>query len=355
MDSAETGLLTTLLVFQNTIEEELIRSVHVYRLRDGRESEVEREFVFSRSGSYGEMRATPILRLQKFRVPEVPEGYQNGVWLCVFAFHADHKPQCSRVPRLLSVTRNPKLQMIPTLLSDLCMINELNCKSKENDMLQISPDDRCQGNSNDSHQQRKILLLDLNCLPYPDDMPELEDKEVDEESLGMSELPEESDGESLGTAELPENDIIDESFPGNIEKKKRAASKDVASISLADLVKYFDVPIVEASRNLKVGLTVLKRKCREFGIPRWPHRKIKSLDNLIHDLQEVAENEEMENDASVTAVTKRQKMLECEKEIIERKPSLDIQRETKRFRQDVFKRRHRARAMTKQSSSACSS
>ena len=68
-------------------------------------------------------------------------------------------------------------------------------------------------------------------------------------------------------------------------KKKRAASEDVAKIALEDLVKYFDVPMVEASRNLKIGLTVLKRKCREFGIPRWPHRKIKSLDGLIRDLQ----------------------------------------------------------------------
>ncbi|XP_028795270.1 protein RKD5 isoform X2 [Neltuma alba] len=292
MDSAGNCSLTTLLVFQNTIKEELIRSVHVYRLRDGRESEVEREFVFSRSGSYGEMRATPILTLQKFRVSEVSEGYQNGVWLCVFAFHADHKPQCSRVPRLLSVTRNPKLQLIPTLLNDLHMIHELNCKSKENDMLQTSSDERCQGNRNDSRQPRKILLQDLNCLPYPDDMPEPQDKEADEESLGMSDLPgNESDDESLDPAEWPDNDIIDESLPGNIEKKKRAASKDVASIGLADLVKYFDVPIVEASRNLKVGLTVLKRKCREFGIPRWPHRKIKSLDNLIHDLQKYLNRE----------------------------------------------------------------
>lgn len=72
---------------------------------------------------------------------------------------------------------------------------------------------------------------------------------------------------------------------GIIMKKKRAASEDVAKIALEDLVKYFDVPMVEASRNLKVGLTVLKRKCREFGIPRWPHRKIKSLDSLIRDLQ----------------------------------------------------------------------
>jgi DNA-binding NtrC family response regulator len=61
------------------------------------------------------------------------------------------------------------------------------------------------------------------------------------------------------------------------KKKKRAASEDIARIALEDVVKCFGLPIVEASRNLKVGLTVLKRKCRELGIPRWPHRKIKSL------------------------------------------------------------------------------
>ena len=68
-------------------------------------------------------------------------------------------------------------------------------------------------------------------------------------------------------------------------KKKRAGKEHIAKIELSDLAKYFDVPIIEASRNLNVGLTVLKRKCRELGIPRWPHRKIKSLDGLIHDLQ----------------------------------------------------------------------
>ena len=73
---------------------------------------------------------------------------------------------------------------------------------------------------------------------------------------------------------------------GLVEKrKKRAATKDIARLALEDLAKYFDLPIVEASKNLKVGLTVLKKKCREFGIPRWPHRKIKSLDSLIRDLQ----------------------------------------------------------------------
>lgn len=69
-----------------------------------------------------------------------------------------------------------------------------------------------------------------------------------------------------------------------VKQKRRAATDHVASIALTDLAKYFDLPIVEAARNLKIGLTVLKKKCREFGIPRWPHRKIKSLDTLIHDL-----------------------------------------------------------------------
>ncbi|KAB1202061.1 Protein RKD5 [Morella rubra] len=138
-------------------------------------------------------------------------------------------------------------------------------------------------------------------------------------------------------------------------KKKRAASEHIAGIALSDLAKYFDLPIVEASRNLKVGLTVLKKKCREFGIPRWPHRKIKSLDSLIQDLQaqlfienhlqEEAKRQQQVNEAAAMAVARRQSMLESEKETMESKPFMELQSETKRFRQDVFKRRHRARAL----------
>lgn len=66
---------------------------------------------------------------------------------------------------------------------------------------------------------------------------------------------------------------------------RRATTRTITKLTLEDLSKYFDLPIIEASKRLKVGLTVLKRKCREFGISRWPHRKIKSLDCLIHNLQ----------------------------------------------------------------------
>lgn len=37
-------------------------------------------------------------------------------------------------------------------------------------------------------------------------------------------------------------------------------------------------------------------------------------------------------------------MLENEKETIERKPFMEIQMETKKFRQDIFKKRYRVRA-----------
>jgi len=67
-------------------------------------------------------------------------------------------------------------------------------------------------------------------------------------------------------------------------------------------------------------------------------------------MQEEAKNQELDDIEAAMAVAKRQKMLVSEKENIEKKPFMDIQSETKRFRQDVFKRRHRARAVGKQNS-----
>ncbi|XP_047169219.1 protein RKD5 isoform X2 [Vigna umbellata] len=262
MDSSPTNnttLLTNLLLFNNTVQPELMRSLHVYRQGDEEERAVEREFLFSECGSYVEMQATPILKFVKSHVSQVFQGYKNGVWLCIFAFHADHTPRFCRIPPLLLVSRNPKLQMVPNLLHDLHVIYKLDRKEEDKDTTLGSTGEECQGNSNNFQPSEKVFPVldqDLNYLPYEEDESELLDNETDVESS-----------------------------PGLLGKKKRAPSDLVAKISLSDLVQYFGMPIVEASRNLNVGLTVLKRKCREFGIPRWPHRKIKSLDSLIHDLQ----------------------------------------------------------------------
>lgn len=70
-----------------------------------------------------------------------------------------------------------------------------------------------------------------------------------------------------------------------VQKKPRANRKLIDSITLVDIAKCFHLPIREASKTLKIGVSILKRKCRKYGIPRWPHRKIKSLESLINDLE----------------------------------------------------------------------
>ncbi|OAY57657.1 protein RKD5 isoform X1 [Manihot esculenta] len=323
MDFSQDYSLTALRIFQNTINREFIRSLHVYRLKDGTDKEVEREFLFSDDGPYVEMVANPLLRLDRFRVLELFEGQVIGVWHCIFAFNAHHSPHLSRIPSLLSISRNPKLKSVPTLANDLQLIFKLISRTADEEPLQFLSEEKCRMIKGCFQSKRNLPVLDqdLNCLPY-----------------------------SVATSQVPKSQQIEPSEPASVmaKKKKRAATEDIARIALEDLVKYFDLPIAEASRNLKVGLTVLKRKCREFGIPRWPHRKIKSLDSLIRNLQEEAERQKQENEDAAMAVAKRQKMLEREKESIERKPFMEIQSETKRFRQDVFKRRHRARALKTQ-------
>jgi hypothetical protein len=44
-------------------------------------------------------------------------------------------------------------------------------------------------------------------------------------------------------------------------------------ITLMEISEYFDLPAQEAARRMGVGLTVLKRLCRKFGVERWPYRR----------------------------------------------------------------------------------
>jgi DNA-binding MurR/RpiR family transcriptional regulator len=43
----------------------------------------------------------------------------------------------------------------------------------------------------------------------------------------------------------------------------------------------------DAARELGMGVTALKKKCRKLGFRRWPYRQIKSLDSLSDHLQEI--------------------------------------------------------------------
>ncbi|KAH7439508.1 hypothetical protein KP509_04G065200 [Ceratopteris richardii] len=65
----------------------------------------------------------------------------------------------------------------------------------------------------------------------------------------------------------------------------RSGSGRLSELTKDELTHYFNMPITQASKELKVGLTVLKKRCRIFGIPRWPHRKMKSINGLIRNIQ----------------------------------------------------------------------
>ncbi|CAL1366385.1 unnamed protein product [Linum trigynum] len=103
-------------------------------------------------------------------------------------------------------------------------------------------------------------------------------------------------------------------------------------LELEEIQKYFDVPITRAAKEMKVGLTVLKRRCRELNIMRWPHRKIKSLNSLIDNVKEMGMGEE-------TA------MLEEHRRMIERAPDMELTDKTKRLRQACFKANYKKRRL----------
>jgi hypothetical protein len=56
-------------------------------------------------------------------------------------------------------------------------------------------------------------------------------------------------------------------------------------LTFEEVSRHFSMPIKQAARELNVRLTMLKKRCRELGFPRWPHRKVKSLQTLINNVQ----------------------------------------------------------------------
>ncbi|KAL8519505.1 hypothetical protein ACS0TY_010440 [Phlomoides rotata] len=111
-----------------------------------------------------------------------------------------------------------------------------------------------------------------------------------------------------------------------------------STLQLEEIQKYFDVPITRAAKELNVGLTVLKKRCRELNIARWPHRKIKSLKSLIHNVQELGLTNEIE-------------MLEEHKRMVERIPEMELTERTKKLRQACFKANYKKRRSQLQQSS----
>ena len=110
------------------------------------------------------------------------------------------------------------------------------------------------------------------------------------------------------------------------------------NITQEELSSCFHLPSEAACRRLGIGLTVLKRQCRKFGIKRWPFRKMKSLDRLITNVQAGISPGD-QNRTLVKSVEEleeqKQRMQECHE--------LDLDDDTKRLQQAYSKANHKAR------------
>lgn len=68
---------------------------------------------------------------------------------------------------------------------------------------------------------------------------------------------------------------------------KRQTSEDVAArLPLEVLECFYHVPLNVAANELNVSLTMLKKLCRAYGVKRWPHRQVSSLDKTLSRLEE---------------------------------------------------------------------
>ncbi|KAK3034718.1 hypothetical protein RJ639_032671 [Escallonia herrerae] len=122
----------------------------------------------------------------------------------------------------------------------------------------------------------------------------------------------------------------DSSMEEVMVKRQSGSRPKSSALELDEIQKHFHVPITKAAKELRVGLTVLKKRCRELNIMRWPHRKIKSLKSLIDNVKELG-------------LTGEIGMLEEHKRMLEQLPELELTERTKKLRQACFKANYKKR------------
>jgi len=179
---------------------------------------------------------------------------------------------------------------------------------------------------------------------------------------------------------------------GKMKRSREERCSSTSSLlSKKAISQYFYMPITQAAKELNVGLTLLKKRSRELGIRRWPHRKLMSLQTLIRNvkvpyfsvllnktcctihiaiymddvcmhnnacmcvviyMQELGREEGEESEAKLRDALE---ILEREKKMLEEFPDLQLEDNTKRLRQACFKANYKRRRLMGMESLSCSS
>ncbi|KAM3246578.1 hypothetical protein P3L10_008345 [Capsicum annuum] len=138
------------------------------------------------------------------------------------------------------------------------------------------------------------------------------------------------------------NDRVEENI---VTEKEKQSDQEISSsrmLSRDKISKYFYMPITQAAKELNIGLTLLKKRCRDLGIRRWPHRKLMSLQTLIKNVKELEKGGGKGMEQKLKDVIK---LLEEEKKKMEEVPDMELEEKTKRLRQACFKANYKRRRM----------
>ncbi|CAN4086333.1 unnamed protein product [Withania somnifera] len=159
--------------------------------------------------------------------------------------------------------------------------------------------------------------------------------------FGLSpELIESGNQQLLLCQEMKTNGRVD------LTEKEKDSSREFSStrilLSRDEISKYFYMPITEAAKELNIGLTLLKKRCRDLGIRRWPHRKLMSLQTLIKNVKELEKGGGKGMEQKLKDVIK---LLEQEKKKMEEIPDRELEEKTKRLRQACFKANYKRRKL----------
>ncbi|XP_078168685.1 RWP-RK domain-containing protein [Carex rostrata] len=130
-----------------------------------------------------------------------------------------------------------------------------------------------------------------------------------------------------------EEKVLNRAEERMIIDKRETGRARLADIGYNDIKRYFYMPITQAAKEMNVGLTILKKRCRELGIPRWPHRKMKSLRSLIRNVQELGKSSTVHEMAELEALER----------LIEENPEMQLTEKTKKLRQACFKANYKKR------------
>lgn len=98
-------------------------------------------------------------------------------------------------------------------------------------------------------------------------------------------MPQNVTHDTLGESQVTTPAFYGDSMEIIQNRNNNRRHKKSDTLELEEIQRYFHVPITKAAKELRVGLTVLKKRCRELNIMRWPHRKLKSLQTLIHNVK----------------------------------------------------------------------